>query len=497
LIGTTSVSLDFQLDRANPVALYQQISEQLKARISDGRLPAGSRLPTVRQLAEDLGVTRLTIQNAYAELQTAGWIESTVGRGTYVSHDVNGHTFGRGIGALTPDGVINDILQLNQIVGLRSMASASPDARLFPAEEFWSALADLQSEAVAMVSYSSSQGDPLLRVEISQDLTERGIDVTPDRVLVVAGVTQGLALVSRTLAQIGDTILVEQPTYLGLLHTLKLHGVNAVGVPMDQEGPNLAALEQAILQHRPRFFYTVPTFQNPTGLSMSLERRHALLELCANHGVMVVEDDIYGRLGYDTPTPPPLFALDTRDQVIYVGSYSKVLMPGLRLGFVIAPQRLADRLLSLRRATDLCSPTLLQRTLAHFLRNGGLKRHLRRVLPIYRERRNALVNALQRNMPPAVEWHAPQGGFCAWLTMPSYHPFSDLEQALLRQGWAVAPGEVFMADADQRKSIRICFGSLTPDGINAGVDAVSQCIRERLATHTATSPAHGNWMPLV
>lgn len=491
------MSLDFQLDRANPVALYQQITEHLKARISDGRLPAGSRLPTVRQLAADLGVTRLTIQNAYAELQTAGWIESTVGRGTYVSHDVNGHSFGRGMVALTPDGVINDILQLNQIVGLRSMASASPDARLFPVEEFWSTLADLQNDALTMVSYSSSQGDPQLRVEISQDLAERGIDVTPDEVLVVAGVTQGLALISRTLAQVGDNILVEQPTYLGLLHTLKLHGVNAVGVPLDDEGPILSDLEQAIQQHRPRFFYTVPTFQNPTGRCMTLARRLALLDLCANYGVMIIEDDIYGRLAYDAPSPPPLYTLDTRGQVIFVSSYSKVMMPGLRLGFVIAPPRWADRLLSLRRATDLCSPTLLQRALAHFLHNGGLKRHLRRVLPIYRERRNTLVTALQRNLPPSIQWYQPQGGFCAWLTMPSYHPFSDLEQALLRQGWAVTPGEVFLAEPAQQKSIRICFGTLTPDAINDGVEAVSVAIRERLITSTESTKARGNWTPLV
>lgn len=492
------MSLDFNLDRANPVALYQQIAEHLKARISDGRLPAGARLPTVRQLASDLGVTRLTVQNAYAELQTAGWTESTVGRGTYVSHDVNGHSFGRGMVApMTPDGVINDILQLNQIVGLRSMASASPDPRLFPVEEFWSTLCDLQNEALAMVSYSSSQGDPQLRVEISQDLAERGIDATPDGILVVAGVTQGLALISRTLAQAGDFILVEQPTYLGLLHTLKLHGVQAVGVPLDDEGPVLSDLEQAILRYRPRFFYTVPTFQNPTGRCMTLERRLALLDLCATHGVIVVEDDIYGRLAYDAPSPPPLYALDTRGQVIYVGSYSKALMPGLRLGFVVAPQRWADRLLSLRRATDLCSPTLLQRTLAIFLRNGGLKRHLRRVLPIYRERRNTLVSALQRNLPHSISWHPPQGGFCAWLTMPSYHPFGGLEQALLRQGWAVTPGEVFLAEPEQQKSVRICFGTLTPDVINAGVDAVSLAIRERLNASTETAMHNGNWTPLV
>jgi DNA-binding transcriptional MocR family regulator len=492
------VSLDFHLDRESSIALYQQITEHFKERISDGRLPAGARLPTVRQLATDLGVTRLTVQNAYAELQTAGWIESTVGRGTFVSHNVNGHSFGRGMMApMTPDGVINDILQVNHIVGLRSMTSASPDPRLFPTEEFWSVLAELQADALAMVSYTSSQGDPQLRVEISQDLSERGVNATPEEVLVVAGVTQGLALISRTLAQPGDRILVEHPTYLGLLHTLKQHGVQAISVPWDDEGPVMSELEKAILQHRPRFFYTIPTFQNPTGRCMTLERRLALLELTAAHGVMVVEDDIYGRLAYDAPSPPPLYALDTQGQVIYVSSYSKVLMPGLRLGFVVAPQRWAERLLSLRRATDLCSPTLLQRTLALFLRNGGLKRHLRRVLPIYRERRNTLVTALQRNLPPSVQWHQPQGGFCAWLTMPSYHPFSDLEQALLRQGWAVAPGEVFLAEPAQQKSIRICYGNLTPDVITTGVEVISRTIRERTIAITESSVHRDNWTPLV
>jgi DNA-binding transcriptional MocR family regulator len=497
MAGVPKVSLDFQLDRSNPVALYQQIIEHFKARIADGRLPAGARLPTVRQLASELGVTRLTIQNAYAELQAAGWIESTVGRGTYVSRDINAHSFGRGLVALTPDGVINDILQLNQVVGLRSMASASPDARLFPAEEFWSVMGELQNDAANMVSYSSSQGDPQLRVEISQDLCERGIEVTPDEILVVSGVTQGLALISRTLAQPGDNILVEQPTYLGLLHTLKVHGVNTVGVPMEDDGPILSELEQAIQQYRPRFFYTVPTFQNPTGRCMTLERRLAVLDLCASYGVIVVEDDVYGRLAYDAPSPPPLYALDKRGQVIYVGSFSKVMMPGLRLGYVVAPQRWADRLLSLRRASDLCSPTLLQRAAALFLRNGGLKRHLRRVLPIYRERRNTLVAAFQRNLPPSIQWFYPQGGFCAWLTMPSYHPFRDLEQALLRQGWAVTPGEVFLAEAAQQKSIRICFGTLTPDVIVAGVDAVSYAIRERLNAASEQTTSRGNWTPLV
>lgn len=492
------MSLDLKLDRAARMALYQQIAEQLKAHISDGRLPAGARLPTVRQLASDLGVTRLTVQNAYTELQSAGWVESTVGRGTYVSPNVNGHSFGRGmVTPMTPDGVINDILQVNQIVGLRSMASASPDPRLFPADEFWSTLADLQSDAASMVTYTSSQGDPQLRIEISRDLLERGIDVTPDQLLVTAGVTQALALISRTLAQPGDRILVEQPTYLGLLHTLKLHGVEAVGVPIDQEGPILAEVEKAIVQHRPRFFYVVPTFQNPTGHNMSLARREALLALAADYGLILVEDDIYGRLAYDAPSPPTLYQLDRHNLVLYVSSYSKVLMPGLRLGFVAAPARWADRLLSLRRATDLCSPTLLQRALALFLHNGGLRRHLRKTLPIYRERRNTIVAALQRSLPPGVAWTPPTGGFCVWLTMPSYHPFADLEQAALRQGWAVTPGEVFLAEPAAQKSLRLCYGTLTPDAIQSGVETIARIVRDQIQTQSEPAVERDNWTPLV
>ena len=492
------MSLDLTLDRGLPAALYQQIVEQIKDRIADGRFPAGARLPTVRQLAADLGVTRLTVQSAYSDLQSAGWVESTVGRGTYVSQSVQGHSFGQGMTApLTADAVINDILQINQIVGLRSMASASPDPRLFPAEEFWGALLAQQAHLLTLVTYGSSQGDPQLRVEISRDLTERAIDATPAEVLVTNGVTQGLTLIAEAVAQPGDCVLVEQPTYLGLLHTLKAHGVQPIGVAMDQEGPVLADLERAILRHRPRFFYTVPTFQNPTGRCMSLTRRSDLLDLAANHGLLLVEDDIYGRIAYDEPAPLPLAANPGNAQVAYVTSYSKTLMPGLRLGCIVPPPRWADRLLSLRRAADLCSPPLMQRTLAEFLRHGGLKRHLRRVLPIYRERRNALVAALQRGLPDSVRWDAPAGGFCCWLTLPPHPSFAALEQAALRQGWSIAPGEVFLAEPSVQRSVRICFGALAPEAIRTGVEVLSRLIRDRLVAAEDAPMLTGDWTPLV
>ena len=492
------MSLDLFVDRDHSAALYQQIVEQIKDRIGDGRLPAGARLPTVRQMAADLGVTRLTVQSAYSDLQSAGWVEATVGRGTYVSQSVQGHSFGQGMTApLTPDGVINDILQINQVVGLRSMASASPDARLFPAEEFWGALQTQQADLLSAVTYGSSQGDPQLRVEISRDLTERAIDASPTEILVTAGVTQGLTLVAQAAAHPGDRVLVEQPTYLGLLHTLKVRGIQPIGIKVDREGPILEELERAIMQHRPRFFYTVPTFQNPTGRCMSLARRDALLELAAAHGLLIVEDDIYGRLGYDGPAPPPLAAHPGHAQVIYVTSYSKTLMPGLRLGCVVAPPRWTERLLSFRRAADLCSPPLMQRTLAEFLRHGGLKRHLRRVLPIYRDRRNALVTALRRYLPDGVRWDVPEGGFCCWLTLPPHPSFADLEQAALRHGWSITPGEVFLAEPAARRSVRLCFGTLTPDVIQTGIELLGRLIKDRLVVAEGAPVLTDDWTPLV
>lgn len=492
------MSSEIKIDRAASPALYQQIIEQFKERICDGRLPAGTRLPTVRRLAGDLGVTRLTIQNAYAALQEGSWIESTVGRGTFVSHSIRPNTFGRALTPnLSPDTVIGEILQVNQVVGLRSFASASPDAGLFPMDEFWQGLVAQQHEFAKITNYGSSQGDAQLRIEISRDLLERAIHTGPDEVIVVAGVTQGLALVAQSLAQPGDRVLVEQPTYLGLLHTLKAHGLQPVGAPIDSGGPILEELERIIVQQRPRFFYTVPTFQNPTGHCIESSRRQALVDLAAAHGVVVVEDDIYARLAYDGPAPLPLKTLDTAGNVVYVTSYSKTLMPGLRLGAVVAPPWLTERLISLRRATDLCSPPLLQRTLAHFLHEGGLRRHLRRVLPLYRERRNALVNALTRYFPAEVCWDAPQGGFCTWLTLPSYHAFADLERAFLAQGWAVAPGEVFLAEPQAQKSLRICFGNQPPEAISAGIEVLGALIHDRLNGRSHPQPAVNDWTPLV
>ena len=492
------MSLAIRLERAGNVALYQQIVEQVKDRISSHRLPPGARLPTSRELAQELGVTRVTIQNAYNELQTGGWIEATTGRGTFVSQTIQPRAAMRlSRQQLTPDAVISDILQINEVVGVRSMASASPDPTLFPVDEFWNTLNDLRHQATLLVSYGSSQGDPCLRIELANQLEERGIGVLPDDILVTSGVTQSLSLVAQTLCRPGDSVLVEQPTYLGVLHVLKAHGLHVIGVPLDAEGPKLDVLERLVGQHRPRFFYTIPSFQNPTGLCMSLARRQALLALAERQNFLLVEDDIYAPLAYDQPAPHALKALDNTGMVIHISSFSKTFMPGLRLGYMVAPPPLHQNLLTMRRATDLCSPPILQRTMAGFLAARGLQKHLRHVLPIYRERRNAMLAALQHRMPPSVTWTKPGGGYCCWLTLPRHHALSNLHQLTLERGWAFAPGDVFLVEPSTNYHLRICFGNQGVETIRTGVEILGNLIRECLQRPDLRNVEPSDWTPLV
>ncbi len=335
------MSINLTLQRNGGGSLYVQIASQIRDCIADGRLPVGTRLPTIRQLASDAGVTRLTVQNAYQELQNEGWVEATVGRGTFVSRTARERRMVTTIGQDTsPDAVINDIVQLDQDVGVQSLANASPDPTLFPVAEFWAALERQKPDTQSLTTYNSSPGDPRLRVALVDWLGERGIDLTPDALLVTAGVTQGLALISQALARPGEAVLVEEPTYVGLLHTLRAHGLRPVGIPMDSEGLDLALAERVMSHERPRFLYTIPNFQNPTGSCMSVRRRQDLLSLARTHGLYIVEDDIYARLSYDGPAPGTLKALDKDDLVVHVSSFAKLFMPGLRLGYVAAPAAL-------------------------------------------------------------------------------------------------------------------------------------------------------------
>ncbi len=486
--------LNLELIRGGKQPLYQQIAEHIKTQISNGRLPANSRLPTVRKMAATLGVTRLTVQNAYGELQADGWIEATVGRGTFVSPAVQRITMLPSIGQyLTPDNAINDMIELDQVVGVRSMALAIPDSSLFPIEELWKEIGNLRSQAHDLMCYGPILGDAALRVEVVQMVAELGITAVPEDLLITSGALQAVSLATQAITEPGDNVLVDAPTFLGMLNVLKAQRLNPIHIPYDEDGPDLEAFEHALRTQKPRFYYTIPNFHNPTGYCMSGERRQAVLQLTRQYNCMILEDDIYGQLAYDEPALPSFKSQDTYHQVIYVSGFSKVLMPGLRVGYLVMPPRLRTRLQSLRRATDLCSPIFVQRALANFLRQGGLKQHLKRVLPIYRDRRNTLMSAMRENMPPSVTWSYPAGGYSSWVTLPRYFATGELYRQALQQGFAFTPGEAYQINDASHEFMRLCFANQSSAGIRAGVTLLGNLIKHQITTGGRSS----DWMPVV
>lgn len=493
--------MQIEVDRSSREPIYRQLVAGLQQRIRSGALPPQTRLPTVRQLAQQLGVTRLTVHSAYAELQAGGWVEATVGRGTFVAARVGDLLappeiqFGREV---TPAGMMADILRMTQLPGLLALAKADPAQEFFPMRN-WQRAIELAMEADGplLMGYTTAQGDLGLRVALAEVLRERGLSVGPDEVMVTAGVTNGMSLITELLARPGDTVLVEQPTYLGMLNILAARGVRAVGLPMDGEGLQVDALEVLLRRERPAYLYTIPTFHNPAGVSMSPARRAALLDLATRYSLMIVEDDIYGRLAYAGAPPPALKSADRSGRVIYLSSLSKSLMPGLRVGYVVATPELISRLVYLRQAQDICSPPLLQRALAIFIEQGWWHSHIKRMLPRYRERRDALLSALERFLPADVTWTRPQGGFACWLTLPPGVSVSDLYISAISRGVAFTPGAVFSPTPDQQPHLRLCFSAEPPERLADAVATLGSLLRKRGGGGDIAAPALSDYVPVV
>jgi DNA-binding transcriptional MocR family regulator len=493
--------VQIEIDRTSAQPLYRQLACHIQQRIRSGALPTGTRLPTVRQLAQQLGVTRLTVHSAYAELAAGGWVEATVGRGTFVAEQEERapvpatSELGQEV---TPRGVMNDLLRMAQMPGLLSLAMNDPDADAFPLRD-WQRASDeaLEQGGARVMGYATPQGDQALRIALANLLHERGLTVGPDEIMVTGGATQALSLACDALARPGDAVIVEQPTYLGALNIMAARGLRPVGIATDDDGLQIEPLERALQQQRPALIYTTPTFQNPSGVCLSPERRAALLELAARHKVPIIEDDVYGRLCYEGAPPPALKASDARGLVIHIGSLSKFLMPGLRMGYVVASPALLQQLSAIRQANDLCSPLLTQRALAIFIGRGMLASHIRRSLPRYRERRDTLLRAMEQHFPAGVFWTRPRGGFACWVTLPVGSSVTELYMAAIERGVAFAPGDVFCPAPMARSHMRLSFGTQTPQAITEAVSILGELLRERVGRRAIAVPTEVDCVPLV
>jgi GntR family transcriptional regulator/MocR family aminotransferase len=485
------------LDRDRPVPLARQIQAHFERLIRERQLVAGMKLPATRELARDLGVNRATVALAYEELVAAGFARAHVGQGTFVAfrREPNGGT--RPAAPRTPAtrAPVDWTALLSRSArviaaddgyrqpagggaGTISFAGGMPDSALFPTDAFRRVLNQVvRDEGEELLQYYPAGGYPPLRRYIASYLSRFGVEARPDEILIVNGSQQGFDLVGRTFIDPGDFVAIEQPTYPRAMQVLRAFGAELLAVPWDAEGPRGDVFGRVLARHAPKLFYCQPTGHNPTGLTMSAGRARDLLAAAAEYQVPIVEDGFDGNLYYGRRRATPLKALDRDGLVIYVGTFSKVLFPGLRLGWIVAPPPVVERLEAAKQLTDLHTSALIQAAVHRFCERRLFERHVTRATREYTRRRSALLAGLARRMPAGVTWTEPAGGFSLMLTLaPGLDARAVLDEAVSR-GVAFTPGDVFFADNGEPRTLRLAFAAVAAARIDEGARRLADAIR--------------------
>lgn len=377
--------------------------------------------------------------------------------------------------------VIREILKITEQPGVISLAGGLPSPKTFPVEAMLAATQRvLTQDGHAALQYAASEGHGPLREWVAAELARQGLKVGADQVLITTGSQQGLDLVGKILIDAGSRILVETPTYLGALQAFAPMEPEVVSVACDDEGVDLEALGQAQGgRSKARFLYVLPNFQNPTGRTMTEARRAALSRAAANLGLPLVEDNPYGDLWFDAP-PPASLASRHPDGCIYLGSFSKILAPGLRLGYLVAPRALYPKLLQAKQAADLHTPIFNQRIVAEVLKDGFIDRHVPTIRALYKTQRDAMLTALRNEMANLdVQWNTPDGGMFLWARLPEGVSAVELLPRAVRHGVAFVPGAAFYADGADPRTLRLSFVTASVEQIHTGIAALAAAVREQ------------------
>ena len=489
------------LDRQSGAPLYAQIVNYVRQLIETDVLKPGVKLPATRELAMDLGVDRATIVTAYDELVAQGLAIAHVGQGTFVAEHAprGGARHGDSIEAERPAGDINwrqcfsraarlnanwrppDVTAYRANGDTISFAGGMPDSSLFPINAFRQVMNEvLRTEGQALLQYSPASGYPPLRRYLADYLVRKGIVVTEADILIVNGSQQGLDLVARTLLDPGDRVVVEGPSYPGALQIFRAYQAEVLTVPVGDDGIRRDLLDGLMHRLAPKCIYIMPTFQNPTGATVSLEGRRELLAMAAKAQVPIIEDDFHHELRYDGAPVIPLRGLDRKGLVIAIGTFSKILFPGLRVGWIIAPPEVMERLVIAKRVADFHTSALMQAAIYHFCRRRLLDRHMERMRLEYRRRRDILMQALSRHCPPHVTWTRPQGGFSLLVTLPPGLDTLSLLPEAASAGVLYTPGTLFYADGEGGNQLRLSFSEVPAQQIEAGVQRLSGVIEAAL-----------------
>lgn len=490
------LDLVFRPDRSRPEPIYRQLGDYLRGLIEADRLPRGGKLPATRELAAALGLSRNTVSQAYEALLAEGLLTAHVGQGTFVAPQAGPARPAAPLPRATRGFVWSGLFAHRAralavpggLRGIRPGGTPRFDFRggqvaddALPLGDLQRAFGDaLRRHLKDVARFQHPLGWPALREEIARYLVGRGIACTAAEVAVVNGAQQAIDLVTRVLVDPGDTVVMEQPGYFGAAMAFGSAQANLVGVGVDDEGLRTDELARVLRTRRAKLVYTTPAAQSPTGVVLSEARRRELLALADEHQVPVLEDDYDSELRYDGPIVAPLKCADPAGQVIYTGTFSKMLFPGLRVGYVVAAPPLLEKLALARWNADVTTSALPQAALALLLARGGLERHLRRVRRVYAARLAAMLAALERAMPAGTRWTRPRGGHTVWIGFPPGLDSDAVFRDAHRAGVAYATGELFHFDGRGHEHASLSFANLPPAAIAEGVALLGGIVRRHL-----------------
>src|ERR687897_3527972 len=391
---------------------------------------------------------------------------------------------------------MRDLMAITARPEVITLAGGLPDTSCFPAEDVAALMARVAADASARaLQYGPTDGMDDLKACITEVMAAEGMDVGTDELLVTTGGQQVIDLVCKTLIDPGDVIVAEGPTYPGAVPTFGAYEADVVQIEMDVDGMRVDLLEDTLdrLEHEgrtPKFIYTVPTFQNPAGVTMALERRRRLVRIAAERELLVLEDNPYGLLRYEGDPLPPLYALDGGEYVIYLGTFSKILSPGLRLGWTAAPRPVLEKLNLGKQGADLCSSTFGQFFVIEYFAQRNWQDLLGALRELYRRRRDTLFDALAEHLPPETAWTRPAGGMFIWATLPDYIDTSDLLARALREHVAFVPGRAAYLDGRGGSEMRLNFSGVTEDDLREGVRRIGRVVSEQVGLYETITSEH-------
>jgi 2-aminoadipate transaminase len=392
---------------------------------------------------------------------------------------------------------MRDLMALTERDDVISLAGGLPDTSTFPSDSYAALMGQVAAQSCARaLQYGPTDGSEVIKHCIADVMAAENMHIGTSEMLVTTGGQQAIDLVCKTLIDAGDVIIAEAPTYPGAIPTFCSYEADVVQIAMDGDGMRVHELETTLDAlaregRRPKFVYTVPTFQNPTGVTMSLERRHELLRIARERQLLIMEDNPYGMLRYEGEPLPTLHSLD-HEFVIYAGTFSKILSPGVRLGWAVAPAPILDQMQTGKQGTDLCSSPITQYFVAAYFDSGPWGDYLGSLVEIYRRRRDAMLDALAEHLPREAEWTHPNGGLFIWATLPDYIDTTDLLARALQENVAFVPGRAAYLDGRGGSSMRLNFSGVTEDEIREGIRRIGKIVHEQVAmygTLTGTTPA--------